>query len=546
MKRISTVFFLFTLIFLGLVGYSIKEDVPNDVAPPVSENYTGNVQSDTTPPGSFPYPTRFNWNYSLIPGVNGGTVGACLVNGNWILNRWNNTSYYRYASNGPGGGPGTLTDSGTYIGGIRDMTIQNGFLLGGQAAGTIYKMHPTTLVALDSFVTAGQYRAIAWDKNRKGFWGTNFTGNIQCFDSNGVLRGTINSSLTGKYGLAWDSVGGVPALWVWTQGTGVNEIIRYNISTGAIMNTYNFFPVNTEIAGGAEIMVQNGRNVLALNYQNFALAGYDLGPASNFNPGYLCFNRNGRNAVIPDNNPVGVKDSIFVGFNIYGGLKDILVIIDTIIHPRIGDLTAILSHNGQADTLFSRLGTGAIGNTTDNMINVKFTDSATIPISSLHDTINPSHGTFLPGGRSGVDSLRKHFIRGGPGSQPAGLWILTIKDHTTGDSGVLKAWSICMDGYLLQILSNTSEMPDRYRLQQNYPNPFNPVTKIKFAILRSGHGSLKVYDMLGREVKTLFDDIIGPGEYTAEFDGEGLPSGTYFYRLQINDFVEIKKMVLLK
>src|SRR5690606_4149035 len=227
-------------------------------------------------------------------------------------------------------------------------------------------------------------------------------------------------------------------------------------------------------------------------------------------------------------------------------LKDISVVIDTIFHPRIGDLTAILSHNGQADTLFSRLGTGKIGNITENMINLRFTDSASVPISSLPDTVNPSQGTFLPGGRSGVDSLRKHFIRGGPGSHPEGLWNLTIKDHTSGDSGILKAWSICMDGYLLQIFSNSTEIPDRYRLQQNYPNPFNPITNIKFSILRSGYGSLKVYDMLGREVKILFNDYIEPGEFTAEFNGAGLSSGTYFYRLQVNDFVEIRKMVLLK
>lgn len=543
MKKISTVFLLFAIITVCfLVGYSVESNTPDDKSQSTSTRYIG---QDTIPPGNLPYPTIFNWNYSLLPGVNEGTVGACKINGNWILNKWNGTTFYRYADNGISGGPGTLTDSGTYIGQIRDMTMKDGFLYGGQAAGTLYKMHQTSLSTINTFVTSGQFRAIAWDPNRKGFWGANFSGNIQCFDTTNVLKGSVSCSLTGKYGMAWDSTGGVSSLWIWNQGSGINELVRYNILSGAIMNVYNFFPVSTEIAGGAEIMVHNGRYILALNYQNFALVAFDLRSAGFTPPGYICFNRNNRNIWIPDNNPVGAKDSLIIPIIYSPGLKDISVVIDTIYHPRIGDLTAVLSHNGVSDTLFSRLGTSHIGNTTANMFQVRFSDSSSTPISSLPDTVNPSHSIFLPGGRSGIDSLRKHFIRGSA-SNPAGSWYLNIKDHTTGDTGILKAWSICTYGHLVQVFSNTTELPDRYRLQQNFPNPFNPVTKIKFAIFREGYGSLKVYDILGREVKTLFEDFINPGEFTAEFDGSGLPSGTYFYRLQVNDFVEIRKMVLLK
>ena len=74
--KISTIFLLAAFVSIGLMGYSINENEPNDVAPSVSESSTnGTVSADTIPPGGFPYPTRFNWNYSLIPGVNGGTVG---------------------------------------------------------------------------------------------------------------------------------------------------------------------------------------------------------------------------------------------------------------------------------------------------------------------------------------------------------------------------------------------------------------------------------------------------------------------------------------
>jgi subtilisin-like proprotein convertase family protein len=547
--KISTIFLLAAFVSLGLVGYSINEDVPNDVAPTVSENSTGSVQSDTVPPGGFPYPTRFNWNYSLIPGVNGGTVGACLINGNWIMNRWNNTSFYRYADNGPGGGPGTLTDSGTYVGAIRDMTINNGFLYGGQATGTIYKLNATTLATVTTHSTGGQYRAIAWDPNRKGYWGTNFSGNLQCFDSTGALRGTVTSALTGKYGMAWDSTGGVAALWVWNQGTGASELVKYNIGTGAIMNTWSFTAVSTEIAGGAEIMVQGGRYVLGLNYQNFALAGYDLGPAGPPPaPGTLCFNRTGVNLAIPDNTPAGVNDTIKVPNN-SGTLDDITVVIDNITHTWIGDLTLRLSHGGETDTVISRIGTGTFGNSSDNLTNVRMTDSAAAPIAGIGNTINPSNGSWLPGGRSGVDSLKKHFVRTGiaAAKEMNGNWVMNFSDNAAGDTGRVNAWSICFySGNITQIISNSSQTPDRYTLSQNYPNPFNPTTKINFSIPKAGLVSLKVYDMLGREVSSLVNRQLNAGTFTAEFDGAGLSSGTYFYRLQVNDFVEIKKMVLLK
>lgn len=83
-------------------------------------------------------------------------------------------------------------------------------------------------------------------------------------------------------------------------------------------------------------------------------------------------------------------------------------------------------------------------------------------------------------------------------------------------------------------------------LSQNYPNPFNPSTKINFSIPKAGFVTLKVYDMLGREVKTLVSDQLTAGEYVSEFDGALLSSGTYFYRIQAGDFVETKRMVLVK
>jgi endo-1,4-beta-xylanase len=88
--------------------------------------------------------------------------------------------------------------------------------------------------------------------------------------------------------------------------------------------------------------------------------------------------------------------------------------------------------------------------------------------------------------------------------------------------------------------------PKTFMLSQNYPNPFNPTTQIDYSIPQSGNISLKVFNMLGQEVKTLFNGFRKAGSYTIKFDGTGLGSGIYFYCLRTDKFVEMKKFVLLK
>ncbi len=90
------------------------------------------------------------------------------------------------------------------------------------------------------------------------------------------------------------------------------------------------------------------------------------------------------------------------------------------------------------------------------------------------------------------------------------------------------------------------EVVNKYSLSQNYPNPFNPTTTIKFSILHSQFSTLKVYDILGREVTTLVNEVKSPGTYEVEFNASQLASGVYFYRLTAGDFMQTKKMMLLK
>jgi hypothetical protein len=89
-------------------------------------------------------------------------------------------------------------------------------------------------------------------------------------------------------------------------------------------------------------------------------------------------------------------------------------------------------------------------------------------------------------------------------------------------------------------------LPMNFELRQNYPNPFNPSTKIKYSIPQSSNVVIKVFDILGSEIETIVNEEKPVGTYEITWHAEGLPSGVYFYQLKVGDFIETKKMILLK
>ena len=92
----------------------------------------------------------------------------------------------------------------------------------------------------------------------------------------------------------------------------------------------------------------------------------------------------------------------------------------------------------------------------------------------------------------------------------------------------------------------SESVPEQFILNQNYPNPFNPVTHLEFGISKLGFVSLNVYDMLGKEVKTLVNESLLPGIYRYDFDASGLANGIYFYTLNAGGYSDTKKMLLIK
>jgi hypothetical protein len=98
---------------------------------------------------------------------------------------------------------------------------------------------------------------------------------------------------------------------------------------------------------------------------------------------------------------------------------------------------------------------------------------------------------------------------------------------------------------VIGISNNQIDLKD-FRLNQNYPNPFNPSTKISYNLVKDGFVTLKIYDALGKEVKTLVNEFQQSGLREINFNASGLSSGIYFYRINAGDFSDLKKMMFIK
>jgi hypothetical protein len=112
-------------------------------------------------------------------------------------------------------------------------------------------------------------------------------------------------------------------------------------------------------------------------------------------------------------------------------------------------------------------------------------------------------------------------------------------------AGIIPASTILYKGREHQISWNF-DAPKEFALYQNYPNPFNPSTTIRYALAERAFVSLTVYNMLGQQVARLVGREQDAGRYRLEWTPEGVASGTYIYRLQVGEYVEVKKLLILK
>ncbi|MCX6175477.1 MAG: T9SS type A sorting domain-containing protein [Ignavibacteriales bacterium] len=107
-------------------------------------------------------------------------------------------------------------------------------------------------------------------------------------------------------------------------------------------------------------------------------------------------------------------------------------------------------------------------------------------------------------------------------------------------------WRRPLSEIVTSVKKENEESPTKFELNQNYPNPFNPTTKIKFGLPETALTQLIIYDLLGKEIKILFNMELEAGYHEISFDGSKMPSGIYFYKIQAGEFMQTKKMILLK
>ncbi|HWA07545.1 MAG TPA: T9SS type A sorting domain-containing protein, partial [Ignavibacteria bacterium] len=126
-------------------------------------------------------------------------------------------------------------------------------------------------------------------------------------------------------------------------------------------------------------------------------------------------------------------------------------------------------------------------------------------------------------------------------------------DFPDGLTGCQMGWAVGfgggiykMTGNLVGTGNNQNEIPSAFELNQNYPNPFNPETVISYSIPRAGYTELRVYDILGNEIAELVSDELNAGNYSVNFNPVNLAGGVYFYTLSSGDFIQTRKMVIVK
>ena len=152
---------------------------------------------------------------------------------------------------------------------------------------------------------------------------------------------------------------------------------------------------------------------------------------------------------------------------------------------------------------------------------------------------NPTSGTIAPGDSGSVE-LRIH---------PAGLRIDTLytgRLRITGNTPDVGLIRIGLQTSNPNGVAQSGELPVTFALEQNYPNPFNPSTAIRYQLAATAHVTLKVYDILGREVASLVNEVKPGGSFESTWDASAVASGMYIYRIEAGTFVQSRKMLLLK
>lgn len=392
--------------------------------------------------------------------------------------------------------------------------------------------------------------AVTWTQSGGNYTVTFYVNGIQSgasvtqpatWSSNsGTLR------LGGWHGGAANNFNGyLDEVRMWSSALNFTQVAAYmNNSSRAgtmagLVAAYNFdgnlisFGSTAGIAGSFNTGGTNNCRISAFTNENTSGA-----PSTSFNNHSTVVNRN-------------VSPNPFVGGfamkTSFRKINDLTVTRDTIVIPNAGSVTSVelflnIQHTFAGDlevTLRAPNGTtrnitSDNGGTGENVLTF-FVDGAPNSVTNAN--------FFPPWSNIAAPQVAMGNFGGSPTN---GMWILEVNDDAGGDTGRVRSWGIRLNGSVTGLEPISTITPSKFSLYQNYPNPFNPVTKIKFDIPKANNVRLVVFDILGREVRTLVNEFTQPGTFEVAFDGSALASGTYFLRIEAGDFTDIKKMILVK
>ena len=270
--------------------------------------------------------------------------------------------------------------------------------------------------------------------------------------------------------------------------------------------------------------------------------------------------------------------SHFINSNGYGYLFDVAIAYDTVAIYRTSDngnhwqnVTNGISNISTINILYcandsvifagmypEQEGQAYLYRSTNNGDSWNRSDSGIVlppnPNSAVNSIVSTETGDIFVGTNAGVFRSEDNGVTWAPynkGMQLDPRGQEGTKAFAVDHNGVVYAGSIPnglfrTTNMFTSVLSETGKIPESVYLAQNYPNPFNPSTTIEFNIPQQSYVTLKVYDLLGREVVSLVNNELQAGSYKTEFNGTNLSSGIYFYRLKADGFIQTKKFILMK
>jgi len=424
-----------------------------------------------------------------------------------------------------------------------------------QAQWTYSKLFPNNTLSLNT----GMNNTMTVDPTGK-VWIVPYTGTIDSLQVNGVYKGTWRFYVYNADGSAATTYG--PVL---TYGSTKDTL--YTAATGYGMTTDHL---------GNIVVLKGSTTIRKINYQTGAEMSMKANPLAGYTSSLACPMLDGIDeafltSVVPTTNvgPTALSSDFssaaaVVDTGMYGNYSRCVSVTssgnDVYVHPIGHGTLHYHSSNGTlgtyhfVDTLWKDLviessawrpGTSQLwvssGNVTSGMPTGRYSGYAWYGFDMTNPDSPVLKDSILWNGNTGIsgDSIKND-------PRPRG-----IAFSPNGNIAYVAAFSpsigfIEVFNKVTAVEKTTQELPVDFALEQNFPNPFNPTTEIKFSIAKSGMTTLKVYDVLGREVASLVDQELSAGKYTVPFNALRLASGTYIYELRSGDVTLVKKMMLMK